>query len=130
MSPSYTILVVDDSLTQLMVLQDFLVAAGYAVETAENGLQAISLVYNTPPDLILSDILMPELNGYHLCRILKNDPLTKTIPIILLSHLSEPHDRFWGEKAGADYYLEKTGDLSPILATIRQFLTGASRKIS
>jgi signal transduction histidine kinase/CheY-like chemotaxis protein len=128
MPGSYTILIVDDSLTQLTVLQDFLSSAGYLVETAQNGLQAISLVYTSPPDLILSDILMPELNGYHLCRILKNDPLTKQIPVILLSNLTEPHDRFWGKKAGADYFLEKSGDLSHILDTIHQFLADPPRE--
>jgi signal transduction histidine kinase/CheY-like chemotaxis protein len=129
MTSHHTILIVDDSLTQLMVLQDVLSSSGYLVETAQNGLQAISMVYTSPPDLILSDILMPELNGYHLCRILKNDPLTKKIPVILLSNLSEPHDRFWGEKAGADYFLEKTGDLSRIVDTIRQFLADPPKEI-
>jgi len=71
---------------------------------------------------------MPELNGYHLCRLLKNDPITKDIPIILLSNLAEQHDRFWGEKAGADFYLEKSTDLNRILKTIQTFLVAKPKK--
>ncbi|WP_432821193.1 hybrid sensor histidine kinase/response regulator [Trichloromonas sp.] len=128
MTESHLILIVDDSLTQLAVLQDLLQSSGYATATAQNGMQAIASVYHSPPDLILSDILMPELNGYHLCRLLKNDPLTKDIPIILLSNLSEPNDRFWGEKAGADFFLEKSTDLDQILAAVQSFLTSRPPK--
>lgn len=118
----HTILVVDDSLTQLAVLQDTLEKEGFAVETAQNGVEAITKAYHTLPSLILSDVLMPELNGYHLCRLLKNDPRTADIPIILLTNLRERHDRFWGENAGADRYLEKGSDLSPIVAAVRELL--------
>lgn len=118
MANTLPILVVDDSATQLEVLRDALEDRGYRVLTASNGIEAIGQVQACPPALILSDVLMPELNGYHLCRLLKNDPATAIIPIILLTNLRERHDRFWGEKAGADCYLEKTGDLSPILEAI------------
>ncbi|AMV72035.1 hypothetical protein JCM30471_05350 [Desulfuromonas carbonis] len=114
------ILVVDDSETQLAILRDALQNRGFQVETASNGIEAMTRVYHSPPGLILSDVLMPELNGYHLCRLLKNDPLTAAIPIILLTNLRERHDRFWGEKAGADRYLEKTTDLDPILDTVTE----------
>lgn len=117
-SSKFTILVVDDSLTQLAVLQDALEKEGFAVETAQDGVEAINKVYHSPPCLILSDVMMPELNGYHLCRLLKNDPRTSGIPIILLTNLAERHDRFWGGNAGADLYLEKSGDLTPILEAV------------
>ena len=120
MSRYAPILVVDDSTTQLSILKDALEARGFRVETAGNGIEAISRVYQSPPGLILSDVMMPELNGYHLCRLLKNDPLTAAIPVILLSNLRERHDRFWGEKAGADRYLEKTPDLEPILDSVAE----------
>jgi signal transduction histidine kinase len=115
---TFTILVVDDSLTQLAVLQDALEGKGYLVETAQNGMEAIAKVYLSPPSLILSDVMMPELNGYHLCRLLKNDPCTAHIPVILLTNLKERHDRFWGEKAGADRYIEKESDLAPIIEAV------------
>ena len=120
MSSYAPILVVDDSATQLSILKDALEARGFQVETAGNGIEAISRIYQSPPGLVLSDVLMPELNGYHLCRLLKNDPLTAAIPVILLSNLRERHDRFWGEKAGADRYLEKTPDLEPILDSVAE----------
>jgi signal transduction histidine kinase/ActR/RegA family two-component response regulator len=118
MKDALPILVVDDSPTQLMLLKDALQERGYRVETAGNGTEAITRVYQAPPGLILSDVMMPELNGYHLCRLLKNDPYTAHIPVILLTNLRERHDRFWGEKAGADLYLEKAADLTPILDRI------------
>lgn len=123
----FTILVVDDSLTQLAVLKDALADKGYGVETACNGMEAITRVCHSPPDLILSDVMMPELNGYHLCRLLKNDPGTAHIPVILLTNLRERHDRFWGEKAGADRYLEKGKDLAPILEAVDTLLPDKPR---
>ncbi len=122
MTRPFSILLVDDNLAQIAALREPLETAGYLVETASNGMQAIAAIYHAPPDLILSDILMSELNGYHLCRILKNDPITQKIPIILFSSLAEPHDRFWGKKAGADFFLEKTSDFQTILASIRRIL--------
>lgn len=121
-SGKYTILVVDDSPTQLAMVRDALEKEGFDVETAQDGVEAINKVHHSPPSLILSDILMPEINGYHLCRLLKNDPRTARIPIILLTNLTERHDRFWGENAGADLYLEKSGDLTSILEAMKTLL--------
>jgi len=123
---AFSILVVDDSLTQLALLHDALQARGYVVETAQNGMEAIAKVYHSPPSLILSDVVMPELNGYHLCRLLKNDPHTAHIPIILLTNLKERHDRFWGEKAGADLYIEKESNLTPIIDAVASLLPRAA----
>lgn len=124
----FTILVVDDSLTQLAVLQDALEGEGFRVETAQDGMEAITKAYQSFPSLILSDVIMPELNGYHLCRLLKNDPRTAQIPVILLTNLRERHDRFWGEKAGADRYLEKGADLTPIIEAVISLLPAAPPK--
>jgi signal transduction histidine kinase/CheY-like chemotaxis protein len=103
-------------------LEDVLQGKGYGVVTAQNGMEAITKVYHSPPSLILSDVMMPELNGYHLCRLLKNDPCTAHIPIILLTNLKERHDRFWGEKAGANLYIEKARDLTPIIEAVESLL--------
>lgn len=116
------ILVVDDSATQRAILEDALRDHGYSVVTATNGAEALSLVYSLPPSLVISDILMPELNGYHLCRLLKNDPLTSHIPVILLSNLKERHDQFWGEKAGADLFLGKTPGTQNLLTEVEKLL--------
>lgn len=127
MTETHTILVVDDSPTQLAVLQDALRGCGYRVETAQNGEEAIGRICESPPDIVLSDVLMPELNGYHLCRLLKNEPTTADIPVILLTNLSEQHDRFWGENAGADLYLEKGSDLPRICSEVSKVI-GHSRR--
>ncbi|NIQ97872.1 MAG: response regulator [Desulfuromonadales bacterium] len=130
MTKKTTILVVDDSPTQLAVLEDALLGCGYRVETAANGEEAIGQIYESPPDIVLSDVLMPELNGYHLCRLLKNDPVTADIPVILLTNLSEQHDRFWGENAGADLYLEKGSDLPKICSQVQKVLDTTPRSLA
>lgn len=122
MKKNLSILVVDDSPTQVAILRDALEDKGFQVETAADGIEAMERVYQNPPHLVLSDIIMPELNGYHLCRLLKNDPATAQIPIILLTHLSEQHDRFWGKNAGADLYLEKASPSAQIVAAIETLL--------
>ena len=109
------ILVADDSKTISMMLQSVLTQAGYDVETAFNGLEAIEKVYQGLPDLIVLDILMPKMNGYQVCRLLKDDPQTSSIPIIMLSAKSEQKDKFWGLQTGADKYLTKSKDIASTL---------------
>jgi signal transduction histidine kinase/CheY-like chemotaxis protein len=124
MDQAFTILVVDDSPTQVALLKDALEHKGFTVEKAKDGMEAIAKVYQIEPDLVLSDIIMPELNGYHLCRVLKNDPVTAQIPVVLLTNLTEQHDRFWGKNAGADLYLEKTSDIPRIADAVENMLDG------
>lgn len=126
MKQPLSVLVVDDSPTQVALLQDALEDKGFAVGTAANGVEAIAKVYQNPPNLVLSDVMMPELNGYHLCRLLKNDPNTAPIPVILLTNLSEQHDRFWGKNAGADLYLEKSAEIASIAAAVEKFAASHS----
>ena len=81
------ILLVEDSETQLKFLKEGLVENGFDVETATNGSEAYKKVYTCAPDLVLSDIMMPAIDGYQLCRMLKNMDDTKKIPVILLTVL-------------------------------------------
>lgn len=104
---SYKILLIDDSLTQLETLNFQLINAGFEVETARDGAEGYQKVFTSFPDAILSDIVMPNLNGYQLCRLLKNNPITREIPIILLTVLDKKIDKFWGNKSGADMFLSK-----------------------
>ena len=101
------ILLVDDSKTQRLTLRFKLEHNGYEVLEAENGMEAIKMVYEEMPDLVISDVIMPSINGYHLCRLIKRDKLTRHIPIILLSVLDKKIDRFWGLRAGADAFFRK-----------------------
>jgi two-component system cell cycle response regulator len=102
-------LVVDDSRAAVNRTQELLVEAGYTVTSANNGMEGIRAAYREIPDLIVCDIVMPEVNGYQLCRLAKNDPILCHIPIVLLTGLGDQRDRFWGTKAGADRYVVKKG---------------------
>ena len=82
------ILLVEDSETQLKFLKEGLAQQGFLVETATNGSEAYKKVYTCAPDIIVSDILMPAIDGYHLCRMIKNTEETKKIPVILLTVLT------------------------------------------
>ena len=120
------ILLIDDSKTQLDVMKLRLSKCGYEIETAQNGLEGYNKVFSFIPDIILSDIIMPELDGYQLCRLLKNNKLTKNIPIILLTVLDKKLDEFWGKKAGAQIFISKTAEFSEIHEKIDEQLRETS----
>src|SRR5574344_390853 len=105
---SYKILLIDDSITQLESFRIKLSRAGYEVITAQDGEEGYQKVFSQAPDIILSDIVMPTLTGYQLCRLLKNNKLTKDIPIILLTVLDKKMDKFWGRESGADKFILKS----------------------
>ena len=119
------ILLVEDSETQLRFLKEGLEQSGFEVETASNGSEAYKKVYTVAPDIIVSDIMMPAIDGYQLCRMIKNVEETKKIPIILLTVLENKIDNFWGKKAGAQLFLSKSIDVKELInninATIRRY---------
>lgn len=90
-----------------MMLQDILKEDGYRVLTAEDGVQAAIMAFEHFPDLIISDIEMPKMNGYQVCRLLKNDPLTSNISVIILTSKGSSGSIFWGYQTGADLYILK-----------------------
>lgn len=112
---SYKILLVDDSNSQLEVLNKMFCHSGFEVETATNGAEAYQKIFSFAPDVILSDIIMPNLDGYQLCRLIKNNPTTNKIPVILFTVLDKKIDKFWGQKAGAEKFLSKTMEFDEIL---------------
>ena len=120
------ILLIEDSQLQLKSLELTLSKLGHEILTATNAIDGIEIAYQTFPDLIISDIIMPEINGYQLCRLLKNDDLLKRIPIILLTQLNEKLDNFWGIKAGADSFIVKNKNPDDFLNNVRNFLENAS----
>lgn len=119
------ILLVDDSETQLKFLKEELVNNGFEVETAANGSEAYKKIYTYVPDVVVADIVMPAIDGYQLCRMIKNVEETKKIPVILLSVLDKKIDNFWGKKSGAQLFLSKSIDIkelvSNINATVRRY---------
>lgn len=116
------ILVVDDSATQLIMYKMALSKAGYRVISAKNGVEGMHMVETENPDLIVSDIIMPELNGYQFCRLVKDDPSRSHTPIILLTSLGQQQDRFWGIEAGANSFVTKSTDTSELLAQVERLL--------
>ena len=102
-----TIVIVEDSLTQALKLKQLLESANYKVITAANGIQAQEVSRNMKPDLIISDIVMPELDGFGLCSAIKKDPELSEIPVVLLTTLSESENILRALEVGADYYLTK-----------------------
>lgn len=101
------VIIAEDNRLQAKVLQDRLTKAGYEVRVAVNGKLALELARQARPDLIVSDIEMPVMTGHELCREIKNDESLKTVPLILLSTLSEPEDIIKGLDCGADNYVTK-----------------------
>ena len=119
------VLLVEDSETQLKFLRDGLAQNGFEVETAMNGAEAYKKLFEYVPDIVVSDIMMPVIDGYQLCRMIKNVDETKKIPVILLTVLDKKIDSFWGKKAGAQLFLSKTIDMNELVkninATLRRY---------
>ena len=118
-----SILVVDDTLNHLNALSQLLGKEGYRVRGANNGVRALEAVQADPPDLILLDIMMPEMNGYQVCEHLKANEQTRDIPIIFISALGETQDQVKGFDAGGVDYVVKPFQIGQVLARIRTHLT-------
>ena len=98
---------VDDSTMVRVILAECLESSGYAVIEAVDGIEAIKQIQTHRPDLVITDIVMPRMNGYELCRWIKSDPQTKSIPVMMCTIKDEEFDRYWGLKQGADAYIAK-----------------------
>lgn len=116
------ILVVDDEPQNVMVLDAMLESQGYEVVTAENGAKAIKSATDNPPDLILMDIMMPVMDGYEAVRILKSNEITKLIPIVMVTALTQVEDRVKALEAGADDFMIKPIDKTEVRARVKSLL--------
>lgn len=116
------ILIAEDSLTQLEQLRYVLERNGYSVRIARDGRSALDMVRSSKPDLLISDIIMPQMDGYTLCNILKQDPVYKDLPIMLLTTLSDPQDVIKGLQCGADNFLTKPYNEAFLLSRIKYIL--------
>lgn len=116
------VLIVEDSPTQAQKLQLLLQAAGCHVRVARNGVEALATIEEKHPTLVISDIVMPEMDGYELCRQLKNAPHTAYIPVILVTRLRDARDVVHALSAGADNFIVKPYDKEYLLSRIRYFL--------
>jgi two-component system sensor histidine kinase/response regulator len=118
----YEILIVEDSPTQAERLRRLIQSTGYRVRVASNGQRALNLIRERKPQLIVSDIIMPEMNGYELCHALKADPALHDIPVILVTALNDPKDIIRGIECGADNFIRKPYSEEYLLNRISQVL--------
>jgi len=119
----FKILAVDDNPINLKLLQRTLLNSNYIISTAESGKEALKKTREIKPDLILLDVLMPDLSGYEVCKKLQEDESTKDIPVIFLSAKNEPVDKVRGLALGAVDYLTKPFDTLEINARVRTHLS-------
>ncbi len=117
------ILIVDDSADNLRVLSATLIQQGYKVRCVKSGSMALLGAKTSPPDLILLDIRMPEMDGYQVCQHLKADPQTREIPVIFLSAMDEPLDKARAFQVGGADYITKPFQVEEVLARITHQLT-------
>lgn len=119
-----TILVVDDEEDIRAVLSARLETAGFHVQTASSGMDALERIRLGPPDLIVLDIMLPDMTGLDVCALVKHDRQFRRIPIILLTARSQPQDRLTGVALGADAFVNKPFNADELLAEVRRLLAG------
>ncbi len=121
------ILVVDDEADCQTVLAMYLESQGYRVQSATSGIEALSIFESDPPDLVISDVMMPEMDGFEFCRRLRRTRLGQLIPFIFLSGQGEIESKVEGHSIGADDYLVKPFQSEEILAKVKAQLERSHR---
>ncbi len=121
-SAAYSVLVLEDSPTQAERLRQLLTGEGYQVTVAENGQRGLELAHASLPDLVISDVLMPELDGFSFCRAMKADEATRHVPLVLLTTENSPLDVIVGLERGAANFITKPYEPAYLLQTIARIL--------
>ena len=122
LSMPLTILIVDDDLGTRLSISDYLELSGYSVITADDGQEALGMVEEYHPDLMVTDIMMPRMNGYELVRRVRQHPAFRLLPVILLTERVKTQERILGYESGCDLYLPKPFELEELAAAIRNLL--------
>ncbi len=118
------ILIVDDSPAQMYAIRQIIEHEGHEILSADNGESGLDVAIQSRPDVILMDIVMPDMNGYQVTRKLRRDKSTKAIPIIFVSTKSNDFDRAWGLRQGAVAYVTKPVDSKELLDAVHTALAG------
>ncbi len=121
------LLLIDDDPNLILLVQDYLEFRGYAVITAENGREALDILKEEIPDMIICDVMMPEMDGYTFVKNLRENPHTEWIPVLFLSAKGQSQDRVKGLNTGADVYMVKPFEPEELVAQVESTLKQASR---
>jgi twitching motility two-component system response regulator PilH len=118
------ILIVDDSPSQLMGIRRIVEKLGHEAITAEDGAEGVEKARTELPDLVLMDVVMPNLNGFQATRAITRDPATKHIPVVMVTTKDQETDRVWGMRQGAKAYLSKPFSEAELAEVIEKVLGG------
>jgi DNA-binding NarL/FixJ family response regulator len=121
------LLLIDDDPNLILLVKDYLEFRGYYVDTAENGREALELLDNTVPDMIICDVMMPEMDGYSLVKHIREEPTTNRIPVLFLSAKGQSQDRVKGLNEGADVYMVKPFEPEELVAQVESSLNQIRR---
>lgn len=116
------VLIVEDEESLLKLESILLTSKGYEVKGVSNGQAALDAFAEERPDLVLLDIMLPEIDGFEVCRRIKENPETKDIPVVMLTAKKSREDMARGEKVGADWYITKPFKSAMVIKTIQRFL--------
>lgn len=120
------ILIADDSPLVVRMIEKMLSGAGFGVVTARDGLEAVEKAIGEDVSLVILDVMMPRMNGYQACRLLKTEASTRALPVVILTSKDQAGDRFWGLETGADYYITKDSDPHRILELVKNIVAGGT----
>ena len=120
------IMIVDDSPTEVHIMKTALEKHGFQTLSASDGNECLTLAREVKPDLIFMDVVMPGLNGFQATRSLSRDPITKSIPVVMVTTKGQETDRIWGMRQGAVDYLVKPVDASDLVAKANEVLHGTA----
>lgn len=123
------LMLVDDDPNLILLVKDYLEFRGYQVTTAENGRDALEKLENEIPELIICDVMMPEMDGYTLVQHIRENPATEWVPVLFLSAKGQSQDRVKGLNTGADVYIVKPFEPEELVAQVESSLKQASRLI-
>ncbi|HKL48522.1 MAG TPA: response regulator [Desulfuromonadales bacterium] len=116
------ILVVEDEESLLKLESILLTSKGYEVQGVTNGQAALDAIAEEKPDLVLLDIMLPEMDGFEVCRRIKENPQTKDLPVVMLTAKKSREDMARGQQVGADWYITKPFKSVNVIETIQRFL--------
>ena len=116
------VLIVDDSMAEARLIESVLKSAGYWPVSLSDPTRLEAMLDAEHPGLILLDVVMPERNGFQVCRDLKNSEVYRSIPVVLVTSKNTPSDVFWGEQQGADWFVGKPFKPEELLQAVQRFL--------